>query len=202
MSQTFIDPDAGKSPEQLYAERMQRLQDAVALKQPDRVPVSLMLGYMLAEIGGVTRQELQDNNELAQGLLEKTALKFQPDIASGVFGFGPGASIALGDQMTKWPGHGLDRERFLPVRRAGVHEGRGLRRLPGRPLRLGHPHLPAARLLPSWSGLATLPPFGMLAFGFYHTCEFDCPTPRRRWLNRMQALSKAIQATLRSPGHA
>src|ERR1700690_924175 len=102
MKTHFVDPDAGKTPALLLAERTKRLQDIVALKQPDRIPMMLGFGYMLSEIGGVTRQEFQDNPAKAQELLEKAALMYQPDIASGVFGFGPGASVALGDQMTKW----------------------------------------------------------------------------------------------------
>lgn len=198
MSQTFIDPDAGKSPEQLYAERIQRLQDAVALKQPDRVPVSLMLGYMLPEIGGVTRQEFQDNNELAQGLLEKTALKFQPDIASGVFGFGPGASIALGDQMTKWPGHGLDENGSFQFAEQDFMKPEDYEAFLQDPSDWAiRTYLP--RAFSKLGGLATLPPFGMLAFGFYHTSNLmSYATPPV--VESMQALSKAIQATCEALG--
>ncbi len=50
--------DEGKPPEQLCAERSQRVLDAVQLKQPDRVPLILGLGFHLAEMGGITKQEL------------------------------------------------------------------------------------------------------------------------------------------------
>ena len=50
------------------------------LKQPDRIPISLGVGYMLAEMGGITHQEqFHEDTELAQELLEKAALEFQPD---------------------------------------------------------------------------------------------------------------------------
>lgn len=100
--------DAGKSPEQLCAERAKRMQDAIDLKVPDRIPITLMFSYMLAEMGGVTKQALHDDPELAQQILEKASLYFQPDTAGGVFGIGgPQVSRILGDKMMRWPGYGL-----------------------------------------------------------------------------------------------
>lgn len=100
--------DADKTPEQRYAERLKRIEDAVALRQPDRVPIQLGFSYMLAELGGITKQELHENPQKAQELLEEAALYFQPDTAMGVFaGGGPEISRILGDRMMKWPGYGL-----------------------------------------------------------------------------------------------
>src|SRR5574338_1244428 len=105
MSHTFIDPDCNKSPEQLFAERTKRFAAAYALKQPDRVPISLMLGHMLAAMFKVTIQELYDNPAKAQQCLEEAAQYFNADAVAGLFG-GPKVSQILGDQMTKWPGYG------------------------------------------------------------------------------------------------
>ena len=74
--------DKGKTPEQLYQERAKRLDDAIHLRQPDRIPISLAFGNVLAEIGGITRQELYASPDKAQAALEKAALRYQPDIAS------------------------------------------------------------------------------------------------------------------------
>ena len=52
----YINPDAGKPAEQLLAERTRRMQDALNLKQPDRIPIQLIMSYMLAEMYGITRQ--------------------------------------------------------------------------------------------------------------------------------------------------
>ena len=98
--------DAGKSNEQLLAERGKRLQDAMELKQPDRIPISAPASYLLSEYGGITHREQQDNVDLAQELLEKFALEFEPDTIMGLFN-SPRPSAALGDRMTKWPGYGL-----------------------------------------------------------------------------------------------
>ncbi len=91
---------------ELLAERAKRIKDAYELRVPDRVPIFLNLGYMLARLGGITYQELERDSEKAQALLEKYALYFEPDLVSGV-GFSPLPSITLGDRQTKWPGYGL-----------------------------------------------------------------------------------------------
>ena len=53
-------------PDQLFLERERRLQAAFQLKQPDRIPIIMHLGYLLAEMGGITKQELLENQEKAQ----------------------------------------------------------------------------------------------------------------------------------------
>lgn len=92
---------------ELLAKRTQRVLDAYELRVPDRVPIALSFGYMLARLGGITNQELERDTDKAQDLLEQCALRFEPDIISGL-GFLPHASIALGDRQTKWAGYGLD----------------------------------------------------------------------------------------------
>ena len=96
--------DFTPSPE--YLARAKRVQDALELRKPDRIPVLLTMGYLLAEMGKITRQELHENFDKYQEILEKMALHFQPDIISGLYG-SPTLSILLGDRMTKWPGYGL-----------------------------------------------------------------------------------------------
>ena len=96
-----------KTSEELLAERTKRLSDAYALKQPDRLPIRLNFGYMLARLGGITYQELDSNPEKAQELLEKWALYYEPDQAMGLDYFISATSVMLGDQQTKWPGYGL-----------------------------------------------------------------------------------------------
>ena len=95
-----------KYPVELRSERAKRIQDAYELKQPDRVPIILNLGYMLARLGGISHAELESNPEKSQELLEEYALYFQPDKISG--GAIPGKlNRMLGDRMTKWPGYEL-----------------------------------------------------------------------------------------------
>ena len=96
-----------KTPEELLAERTKRLEDAYALRRPDRIPIGLNLGYMLAKIGGTTCQELDADPDKAQQLLEQAALYFQPDQAMGLGPFVSTPSVMLGDRLSKWPGYGL-----------------------------------------------------------------------------------------------
>ena len=96
----------GKTPERLLVERTKRIKDAYELRVPDRVPIYLNFGYMLARLGGITYQELERDPDKAQSLLEKYALYFEPDLVSGV-GFSPLPSTRLGDRQTRWPGYGL-----------------------------------------------------------------------------------------------
>lgn len=96
-----------QTPAELLAARTKRVKDAYELRVPDRVPIALNFGYMLARLGGITNQELERNTDKAQELLEQCALQFQPDVISGL-GFLPHASIALGDRQTQWAGYGLD----------------------------------------------------------------------------------------------
>ena len=80
--------------------------DAIQLKQPDRIPIQIGFGGMIAELAGVTRQELYENPEKMREALVSAALRFQPDSASGVFG-SPELARVLGDRTTRWPGYGL-----------------------------------------------------------------------------------------------
>ncbi len=98
-----------QTPGELLAERTRRVEDAFALRVPDRVPIAIHFGYMLARLGGITCQELETNHDKAQELLEKYARYYGPDIAGGIgYGFPPQPSLTLGDRQTRWPGHGLD----------------------------------------------------------------------------------------------
>jgi hypothetical protein len=193
MSAIYKDPDAGKGPQQLYTERLQRLMDAFQVKQPDRIPVMLGLGYLLAEMGGVQRQELYENPSKTQEIQEKIALEFQPDTVFGLFN-SPGASIALGDQMTKWPGHGLgpdgsfqfaEQEFMKPEDYDAFLDDAADWAI--------RTYLP--RAYSTLKGFSMLPPFQMLAFGHYYLTNlaaFASPPV----VEGLKAISKGIQATL------
>jgi hypothetical protein len=155
----------GKTSEQLYAERSKRIADAVALKKPDRVPMSVFAGYYLADYAGISHREYQDDFEKAQAALEKFALDFEPDSLLSVMT--PWVSLALGSRMTAWPGHGLpDSGSFQFVEKefmkaedydAFLHDPSdwAIRK-----------YLP--RAFSELDGLGKLPPLGMWAFGFYN----------------------------------
>ncbi len=102
--------DSAKTPDVLGQERAARIRDAMELRQPDRVPLIMSISYMLADLGGITRQELLENPVLAQELLEKAAVEFQPDSIHGTMPADPSPHLILGDRMTVWPGHGVSPE--------------------------------------------------------------------------------------------
>jgi len=102
-----VNIDAGKSPEAMCAARLQRALDAIQLRQPDQIPISLAFGNSLADLEGITRQELAWEPEKAFLALSHAALRFQPDFAHGGQFSNPAVDQILGNRLIKWPGYGL-----------------------------------------------------------------------------------------------
>jgi uroporphyrinogen-III decarboxylase len=183
--------DAGKSPEQLFAERAKRMQDAVELRQPDRIPISLGFGYMLAEMGGITRQAFHDNPAKAQELLEKAALEYQPDAALGFYGE-PAMSKIVGDRMTKWPGYGLDANGSFQFNEGEFMKAEDYDAFLEDPADFGiRVYMP--RVFSELGGLALLPPLGMTLFGYYNLLNLGALTAPPV-VESLRLLGKAIQA--------
>jgi hypothetical protein len=99
--------DAGKSPEQLFQERLKRIIDALQCKQPDRIPILLAADNWVADLGGITRMELNEEPEKRDKALAAASLRFQPDCCFNV-ATDSKMSRMLGDRMTKWPGYSLE----------------------------------------------------------------------------------------------
>jgi uroporphyrinogen-III decarboxylase len=189
--QSFTDPDAGKTAEQRFSERSKRLQDAMQLKQPDRIPIQLVMSYMLAEMYGVTRQEQHENAERELEMLEKAGLHFQPDCIAGVYN-NPGPSKAVGDRMTKFPGHGLGPNGSFQFVEGEYMKGEDYDAFIDDPadwsIRKYWP-----RVFSELEGLALLPPLGTAAFGTYsltNLAGFKAPPVAKA----LQALAQAIEA--------
>ena len=189
--QPFTDPDAGKTAEQNFSERSKRLQDAMRLKQPDRIPIQLFMSYMLAEMYGVTRQEQHENAEKEMDMLEKAALHFQPDCIAGVYN-NPGPSKAVGDRMSKFPGYGLGPNGSFQYVEGEYMKGEDYDAFIDDPadwsIRKYSP-----RVFSELEGLALLPPLGTAAFGIYSLSSlagFKAPLVAKA----LRALSQAIEA--------
>jgi uroporphyrinogen-III decarboxylase len=189
--QTSTNPDAGKTAEQTFSERSQRLQDAMQLKQPDRIPIQLVMSYMLAEMYGVTRQEQHENAERELEMLEKAGLHFQPDCIAGVYN-NPGPSKAVGDRMTKFPGYGLGPNGSFQFVEGEYMKGEDYDAFIDDPadwsIRKYWP-----RVFSELEGLALLPPLGTAAFGTYsltNLAGFKAPPVAKA----LQALAQAIEA--------
>lgn len=162
--------DAGKSPAQLFTERTARLEDAFALRKPDRIPIFMPAGYFLANWGGVSHQQLLEDHGKRQQLLEQAALHFQPDSIFGLFN-DPRASLALGDRMTKWPGHGLPETGSFQFAEHEFMTGDDYDAFLQDPADWAiRTYLP--RAFEKLEGLALLPPLAMAAFGTYNLFNF------------------------------
>ncbi len=163
---SWTDPDRGRPPEELVVERARRLDDALAMRRPDRIPIQFGPGYLLAEMGGVPHAALFEDRELSQRLLEQAAAQFAPDAMGGVWSI-PGPSEALGERMTKWPGFGLG-----PDGSFQFHEHEFMRAADYDAFLFDHTDWAVRTYLPrayeKLEGLALLPPLGMTLFGYYN----------------------------------
>lgn len=98
-----------KSPEALYAERVQRIKDVAALKVPDRVPVFGPFQKYPYTFGGLTLKQALNDYEAARAACHKFLDYFQPDADFGpILAYPAAAMETLGWNAFKWPGHGLD----------------------------------------------------------------------------------------------
>jgi hypothetical protein len=99
-----------KSPEELFKEREKRVNDAVALKVPDRVPVFVLSGFFPAHYGGFTYEEAMYDFDKVMQAWTKFLQDFQPDMTDNPFTTRCVGAVleALGCKQLRWPGHGVD----------------------------------------------------------------------------------------------
>ncbi len=95
-----------QSAQELYQEREKRINDAISLKKPDRVPMLCMFGSYAAQLAGIShKEELYDVEKHFEADYQAN-VTFEPDLAAGSLFFGP-ALDALDYKQLKWAGHGL-----------------------------------------------------------------------------------------------
>jgi uroporphyrinogen-III decarboxylase len=187
--------DKGKTPEQLCQERAKRLDDAIHLRQPDRIPISLALGNLLAEIGGITRQELCESPDMALTALEKAAVRYQPDIARQGFGGFSGPSRVLGDRMTKWPGYGLGENDSYQFHEDEYMKAEDYDAFLADPADWAiRVYLP--RVFSKLEGLSKLPNLAMAALGTYGMSMYVADMALPSVVTAFQALAEAGQMQL------
>lgn len=97
----------GESPERLYRDRAKRVEDALNLRVPDRVPLEIAFGYFPARyVGGITCEAAYYDYDAWLAACKKTVVDFGADVSS-VQPFFPGEALELLDPRTvMWPGHG------------------------------------------------------------------------------------------------
>jgi len=98
-----------KSPAALYQEREKRIEDAIALGVPDRVPVIVSFSYFAAKYYGITLKEAMFDGAKMAAAWEKTITDFQPDAYENPFGTRHVGMLSeiIDYKMMRWPGHGV-----------------------------------------------------------------------------------------------
>jgi uroporphyrinogen-III decarboxylase len=93
--------------EALYREREKRIMDAVQLKVPDRVPISIPFSYFPAKFAGITAQDAYyDLPKWKQAYL-KAVEYFQPDRVVVISNQSGKVLEGLDSKTLRWPGHGV-----------------------------------------------------------------------------------------------
>jgi methoxylated aromatic compound---corrinoid protein Co-methyltransferase len=93
-----------------YAARSQRLNDAIALKQTDRVPSVFYSMFWYARYGDITCQQTMYDYDALSDITRRILIEFQPDCYSlphPVIALGP-TMQAMDYKQLQWPGHGTD----------------------------------------------------------------------------------------------
>jgi uroporphyrinogen-III decarboxylase len=102
--------NVSKSPDELFQERQKRVNDAIQLKVPDRVPVMVHSGFFPAFYSGISCEEAMYDADKAAMASTRFLQDFQPDVSDNPFGLRFIGAIleALDCKQLKWAGHGLD----------------------------------------------------------------------------------------------
>jgi hypothetical protein len=90
-------------------DREQRLMDAVQLKVPDRVPISMGLGYFPAKFAGTTTWSAYYDFSSWKKAYVDAARYIEPDRILVVPNLAGNVLEALGAEQLRWPGHGVSR---------------------------------------------------------------------------------------------
>jgi hypothetical protein len=99
---------AAKSPKELYAERLTRVRDTIALKRADRIPVFGPYQKYPYTFAGVSFRTAMEDYAVAREACHKFVDYFQPDLDFGpILAYPAKAMEILGWKAFKWPGHGL-----------------------------------------------------------------------------------------------
>ena len=97
----------GKTPEELYREREKRINEAIQLKVPDRVPIAIVFNYFPAKYAGITIEEAFYDYNKWKMACKKTVVDFEPDMYRVAYII-PGTVLEILDcKQIKWPGHGI-----------------------------------------------------------------------------------------------
>lgn len=95
------------TPNEKYNEKMKRLDDALAMKEPDRVPIIPVVETFCTAISGHTMAEVMYDAKIAQKSVKKYLEDYDPDCNYGYAAFFGGLGPALdksGTKFLQWAG--------------------------------------------------------------------------------------------------
>ena len=96
-----------KSSEELLKERIKRVENAIQLKVPDKVPIIPYFGYFPAKYSNITCEDGFYNAKKWKFACQKTIVDFEPDMYS-LSSIVPGPVLdALECKQVRLPGHGV-----------------------------------------------------------------------------------------------
>lgn len=152
--------------QELYKARKKRILDAATLKQPDRIPILLPFGYMLARLGNITVQQLEADPAQAQAILEQAAQRYGADMIGGS-GTSPVPSTLVGDRSTKWAGKDLPPTQPFQYVEGEYMKAEEYDQFLNDPSDFAiRTYLP--RVFTKLAGLSELPALGMNLYGYYN----------------------------------
>ncbi|MFC1868025.1 uroporphyrinogen decarboxylase family protein [Thermodesulfobacteriota bacterium] len=93
-----------KTPKELYKERLKRVEDAIQLKVPDRVPIVPIGDYFPSKYCGVSVEAAFYDPAQWRQAVKKTMVDFEPDLYRASRGFPGRVYEILGCTQARWPG--------------------------------------------------------------------------------------------------
>lgn len=91
-----------------YDKKWKRFQDTLELKQPDKIPVSMIAGFWYAKYGGISCRDLMYDFKTSNEISVKAITEMDPDVCLGAAQtahWGP-VMEAIDYKQLDWPGHG------------------------------------------------------------------------------------------------
>jgi hypothetical protein len=103
-----IEKRHGKTTEQLLDEREKRMNDAIELRIPDRVPVTIQTGVFSARYAGIPLSSMYYDHAAYREAMLETILDFEPDTGASMVLVSSGLVNELLDaKHQRWPGGNL-----------------------------------------------------------------------------------------------
>ncbi|NNN19433.1 MAG: hypothetical protein HKL84_06210 [Acidimicrobiaceae bacterium] len=108
MSEITLSEDTADNAKR-FEERLKRIEDTIALRETDRVPIMYHAIFWHATYAGITFREAMYNYAKVSSIMKEVVLELQPDAVAAPHRrtlLGPTMEL-MGYQQMLWPGHGV-----------------------------------------------------------------------------------------------